>query len=946
MITGITAHSSAQPQLTETNLAMSGDEAGIAFQKYQLPNGLTIILLEDHSIPRVVVDVIYRVGSAQDPEGKSGMAHFFEHLMFKGSKHVPDGEHSRLLAEVGGSANAQTFEDRTMFTNTAPGNALQRILWLEADRMGSWLTSFNSAAFEAQRKVILNERMQNTDNSPSAEVDELTDMLYYPAGYPYRRPVGGFADDIQCIGFEDAVSFYQKYYVPSNAIVCIGGNFRTVQALKWISQYFGPIPGGSRPASNIAAIPPSTRNDTLLTVEDPLVNHPFITIKFPTVKKFDKDFASLECLGHLLGGSQTAYLNSSIQQEIPGCTVFAFNYSLQFGGDFSIVVNLPAGASVRGAKDAIFRSLRAFGDLPDNELEKQIGRFRKWVDFQRRFGTQSIEGRIFYLVQYETILGKADFFSKELAAYEQLTVATVRATFHQYIGTGFGMIALAEHDTAEADLKHFYSRRRSLRTTSGGPPPSIGLDIATQMSTKIAPPDSFDRSPYPPLDTARFIFYGGSGRWSRQFPNGINAIGAVDKTTPVVSIDVYWKNPGISAADLTELAYILQICPSKHFNSSELTGIISDCGAYYFCAVDHNSIILQIKCLRKYFDTALEWLQEKLLYPVVTDSVYKLARSKIHNGEVAKSRDIIDLATSAFRSLGPDPADELPDTSIVHSTARLSNEKAAAILGSLRPRDLEMVCYGPIEPDDLMAKCHLFSSLTNGGSSPPRIPLKSETAAPGIYCFDVPGASQVAIRCGFDLHSTRFPEMDLYRFSFANFIFGGFFNSRLNSDLREKKGYTYRAYSYIRSNPGYTSWSIELSVPVADLSKALPEIIRLADSFSQRGLSPAEMEFLKSAFAFSNPLLNQFYYDKMKFLMLVGAGEMREDIDQMEHALMDTLTTNQLNEVVLRLVDPTKFRIVLAGDGRSMTKSLQELVTPTDNNKVSLSKYEFPVFIR
>jgi zinc protease len=935
-----------------TFVQLSAQQPDIAFRKYHLPNGLTILLLEDHSTPRVVVDVIYKVGGAQDPEGRSGMAHFFEHLMFKGSRHVPDGYHNRLLAEVGGSANAQTFPDRTIFTNTAPGNAFQRVLWLEADRMGWWLNSFDRSAFEAERKVILNERMQNTDNSPLAQVDEFTSMVYFPEGYPYRRPVSGFADDIRSVSFENAVAFYRKYYVPSNAILCIGGNFKTDQALKWILEYFGPIPGGApteaTSSATAASIPASvTRIDTLLSVEDPRIDHPFITIKFPTVRRYDKDFAALECISRLFGGSQTAYLNTSLSKEIPGCSAIAYNYSLAFGGDFSVVANLPAGASLPAAKDAIFRSIRAFGDLPDKELENEIARFKKWVVFRKLFETENIEGKMFNLILYEIILGKPDFFSRELAAYEQLTTARVKAAFRHYILNGSCAVTLAEHSTTMADLRDFYNRREAARAATAGPRSAIGIDISSKISPQDGRPDSFDRRNYPPLDTARFNFRGGIRRWSRQFQNGITVIGDIDNSNSIVSIDVYRKNPGVSATDLTELAFILQSCASQHFSAARLARMIDDCGAYYYVAVDHNSIILQIKCLRKYLDTALVWLREKLLYPVVTDSVYDLARSRIHNGEIAKCKDIVDLAGAAFKSLGPDPAFGLPDTSMDHLIARLPKEKAAAILSSTDPRALEIVCYGQIAPDDLLTRCSFFSGLANK-VSPDRATasLKSTSAAPGIYYFDVPSATQVAIRCGFDLPEPLCPDSDQYLLSFANYVFGGFFNSRLNSDLREKKGYTYRVYSYLKSNPGYRSWDIELSVPVAELSKALPEIIRQADSFSRYGLSADETAFLKTAFAFSDPVLNEFYYDKMKFLMLVGAGEMRQDIDQVQHALIDSLTTDQLNGVVRRLVDPSKFRIVLAGDGRRIAKSLQGLGTQTADQKARLDKYEFPIYIR
>ncbi|HTR30739.1 MAG TPA: insulinase family protein [Puia sp.] len=939
------ARSRAQPQLTEVGNMMTGKYPGIPFKKFRLPNGLTILLLEDHSIPRVVVNVVYKVGSAQDPEGRSGMAHFFEHLMFKGSRHVPDGDHNRLLAESGGTANAQTFPDRTIFKNTAPGNALQRVLWLEADRMGGWLNSFDRPAFEAQRKVILNERMRNTENSASEQVDEFTSMIYYPVGHPYRRPVVGFADDIRSITFDDAVAFYRKYYLPSNAILCVGGNFRTDQALAWVSEYFGPIPGASRRALTESVKFPLRRFTSVLTIDDPLVNNPIITIQFPTVKRYDPDFAALECIGHLLGGSANAFLNTTLQKQIPGCSVFAFNYGLQNGGDFSIIANLPAGASPQAAKDSIFHTIQAFGEQPEEELEKKVDQFRKWVAFRKLFETENVEGKIFNLILYETILGRANFFPDEMEAYDRLTAAKVKSAFHHYILNGPCMIAMANHSANRSDLKDFYARREVLRAETANAPLATGLDASSKALPHAASRGSFDSTIYPPLDTTRFSFQGRNQHWSRNLSNGIALIGEVDNTTPVMSIDVYCRNTAFPPTDLTGLAYIIQNCPSKHYTADELAQMIDECGAYHYCKVDDNSIIIQIKCLPKYIDSALVWMREKLLYAVVTDSLYDAAWSRVHRDELAATTDINTLATEAFTSLGPDPTSGLPDTSIGHLTERLSKETAKAILGSPDPRTLEVICYGPISPGELAPKFSFLSDLGNDASVRPIAAHLKTSAPPGIYCFDVPDAKQIAIRCGFDLPATC-SDTDLYKLSFANYIFGGFFNSRLNSELREKKGYTYRAYSYLINRPGYTSFFVDIIISPSDLPKALPEIMHQVDSFSENGLSPRETWFLKTAFTFSNPLLSVFYYDKMKFLMQVGSGELREDIDQIQHAMIDSLSTDELNEVVRRLVDPSKFRIVLVGDGKSISAGLNELMRQTTDKKVRLDKYEFPVFIR
>jgi zinc protease len=210
----------------------------------------------------------------------------------------------------------------------------------------------------------------------------------------------------------------------------------------------------------------------------------------------------------------------------------------------------------------------------------------------------------------------------------------------------------------------------------------------------------------------------------------------------------------------------------------------------------------------------------------------------------------------------------------------------------------------------------------------------------------VKGASQIAIRCGYYIDQPLDYDKDLCKLSFANYIFGGFFNSRLNTDLREQKGYTYRAFSYLTGNPAYSSFSIELAVPSADLAGALPEIIRQVDSFSRAGLSQTEIAFLKKAFSFSNPLLKEFYYDKMKFLQLLADDEIPENVDQQQHRLMNRLTGEELNAVISRLIDPSRFRIILVGDQSDIEQGLTRLTAGTADGSIALGNYRFHVYAK
>jgi zinc protease len=231
----------AQPTLIE-KVEAKADKVVIPYERWKLPNGLTILLHEDHSDPIVNIMVTYKVGSNRESLGKSGFAHFFEHMMFQGSKHVGDEEHFKMVSAAGGNMNGFTERDRTVYFETLPSNYLEMGLWLEADRMGFLLDSLTTKKFENQRDAVKNEKSQNVENQPyaMAYVEEINKVLY-PAGHPYSWPVIGYVDDLNRANLDDVKNFFLRWYGPNNAILSISGDFKPEDALKMAEKYFGDI---------------------------------------------------------------------------------------------------------------------------------------------------------------------------------------------------------------------------------------------------------------------------------------------------------------------------------------------------------------------------------------------------------------------------------------------------------------------------------------------------------------------------------------------------------------------------------------------------------------------------------------------------------------------------------------------------------------------------------
>lgn len=278
----------------------------IPYQKYTLDNGLTVILSPDHSDPLVHVDVTYHVGSAREEIGKSGFAHFFEHMMFQGSENVGDQQHFKIITEAGGTLNGTTNRDRTNYFETVPANQLEKMLWLESDRMGFLIDAVSQKKFEIQRSTVKNERGQNYDNRPYGLIYEKMGEALFPQGHPYSWQTIGYVEDLDRVDVNDLKAFFLRWYGPNNAVITIGGDLDSKQTLEWVNKYFGSIPRGPE-VENAPKQPVTLKENRYITLED-RIQQPMVMIGWPTTYRGEETEASLDMLATLLGDGKTSLL--------------------------------------------------------------------------------------------------------------------------------------------------------------------------------------------------------------------------------------------------------------------------------------------------------------------------------------------------------------------------------------------------------------------------------------------------------------------------------------------------------------------------------------------------------------------------------------------------------------------------------------------------------------
>jgi len=406
-----------------------------------LPNGLHVILHEDHTVPILTVNVWYHVGSAREKPGRTGFAHLFEHLMFMGSAHAKYGEFDRLLESAGGTNNASTAEDRTNYFIDVPSNALDLALFLESDRMGFLLDAMSPKTVDAQRDVVKNERRESFENAPYGTASlELSQMLY-PKGHPYSWPVIGFMEDLTAASYEDVVEFFKRYYQPSNASLVIAGDIDSTKARAAVEKWFSDVKPGTTTVAPIEYPKAELTEVKRRTIQD-RVQLPRLYLVWLSPPQYKPGDAELDVLSQLLAGGKNARLYKRLVYDLQiAQDVTAFQASKQLSSEYNIVVTArptPEGTTVAAQMDRIRgivdEEIRKIQQTPPaaREFQRAINQIESsFYDRMERIGGGS--GVADQMNGYYTFMGEPNYFNADLARYRAVTPGDVTATASKYV---------------------------------------------------------------------------------------------------------------------------------------------------------------------------------------------------------------------------------------------------------------------------------------------------------------------------------------------------------------------------------------------------------------------------------------------------------------------------------------------------------------------------------
>src|SRR3989339_2207281 len=394
------------------------------YEQYTLENGLKVILHEDHSDPLVAIAIQYHVGSGREKPGKTGFAHFFEHMLFQRSENLPRNAFFQNIAKMGGSFNGSTNSDGTNYYETVPRDALEKILWMEADRMGYFINTVTQSGLEREIDIVSNEKRQNYDSQPYGQSSIIISKELYPQGHPYSWTTIGEIEDLRNATIDDVKEFYHKYYVPNNATLVLTGDFDAKLAKELINKYFAEIPAGNTVEKPQPA-PAVLENTKNVMWEDAYAKLPQITITYPTVEQYHKDSYALSAFASLFAGSKTSPLYKVIVEEKKlAPMVNAFSMSREIAGQAQISVRAFDGVNLNDVYTAIDEAFAKFESEGVNEQELQKIKVMQEVNLYNRLS--SVMGKALMMARDYEFGGSPVKSLEELDMFMKVTPEDVK----------------------------------------------------------------------------------------------------------------------------------------------------------------------------------------------------------------------------------------------------------------------------------------------------------------------------------------------------------------------------------------------------------------------------------------------------------------------------------------------------------------------------------------
>jgi len=927
--------------ITQTTLVKSAstNPLDIPYEKWELPNGLKVLIHEDHSDPIVHVHVTYHVGSNRETAGKSGFAHFFEHMMFQGSEHVEDERAPRIIAEAGGELNGNTTYDRTVYYQTVPSNHLETMLWLEADRMGFLLNAVTQEKFENQRDAVTNEKYQNQINQPYGMSYEILGQTLYPPSHPYNWPVIGYVDDLDRATLDDLRNFFLRWYGPNNATLTISGDVTSSQVMPLVEKYFGSINRGPEVKRQKANVP--RLSSDVYTGYTDNVYLPLTDIVFPTVPNYHIDEAPLDILAALMGeGKKSIFYNNFVKSE-KAIQAEVSHPCRELAGEFHFtVVSFPDFQEDIGI---YFNNIEADIRNTIAEWEEKGFSDEDLTMVKTEMEAQSIDMKSSIASKASTIsswewLGKGMHnISSELERYNSVTREDVMRVFNKYIKNKKAVINTVRPKSPFVEkLDSMVSINPNISLILAEDPQYVGLEYNR-------PEDSFNRSIQPKPAPAKASVV--PNYYKEIFDNGLKLIGTKSSELPKIYMRLRIEGGGLlvdeKLSGLAALTADMMNESTTKYTSEEVSVELQKLGSSISFSADEEGTTMYIESLTKNLDATLAIAEEKLLRPAFNNDDFKRVKKQTLEGMEAMKKNAQYLAFAYFSNQlsGETPFGRITTDK---SIKKIGLSDIQAYYNNYSPSVSSLVVVGDIDKNTLLAKIDFLKNWSSKKVEIPSnfdFPQSNETQ---IYLLDKEGASQSFIIMG-HLADKYDVDGDHFKSQIMNYPLGGGMSGRLFLNLREDKGWTYGANSMFQASDKNGAFAIFSSVKTEVTDSALVEIFKELNSYRTAGITEKELKFTKDAFLGGEALKYETAGQKLGFLNKILTYDLDKSYIEKQADILNSISKADIDAIAKAKIKPDKMAIVIVGNKYLIKEKIKNLGSNADgmkyNFKITEIKY-------
>lgn len=897
------------------------DEFSLDYEKYTLDNGLDVVLHQDKSDPKVAVAVLYHVGSNREKPGKTGFAHFFEHMLFQNSENVGAGNFIKYINDLGGTFNGGTSPDQTVYFETVPSDALEKVLWMESDRMGFFINTISEWGLENEKQVVKNEKRQGVDNRPYGHKTYVQLKNLYPEGHPYSWDVIGSLEDLQNATIADVKEFYANYYGAGNATLAIAGDIDLAQAKELVNKYFSEISSG--PAVDAIEPMPAVLNETKLFYhEDKFANLPDLQMMYPTVEQYDNDMWALDMLGQLLTDGKKAPLYQVVVEEKKlAPSIYAYNRSNEIAGTFSVGARAFDGVDLNELRNAIFEGLEKF----ENEgfSDSDLARIKVGAETGVYNSVSSVFSKAYQLASDNTFANDPGYITMNLEKTLNVSREDIMRVYNKYI-KGQPYLATSFVPVGQKELVLEGSVKAEVVEEPIVQGAEANLDQYERDVEFVKTSSSIDRSVIPELDGE--LSFAPPAIQTDELSNGTKIFHIYQDELPMAQFSIrikggmYLDDPAkVGTASLLD-NMLMEGTANK--TPAELEEAIGQLGARVSVFSSKEYITISGNSLAKNYQEVLDLVKEIVLEPRWDEAEFERVKSSALNAIQQSNANPNAIASRVFNEVlyGKDHIFSNPTSGTLASVSSITLDDLKEYYEkNFSPSIASFHFVGAIEKSDVIRSLESFEDWMAKDVEFPVYEINTQMDNSRLYFVDYPEAKQSVINIG--RIAMEEGNDDFAAAGVSNYRLGSGSGSILFKQLRLEKGYTYGAYSgYSRTMDGAV-FQASSSVRTNVTKESVDLFKQLLDNYSN-DFSEDDLNVTKNSILRSNTQSYETYGSLLGILQNISTYDLDLDYIAKDEAKLKAMDLTEIKRLVDEFMNPDNLVYVVVGDGQTQLPRL------------------------